>query len=313
MPRYTGEVTATRVADGIVAVDTMMANRAEVTSAYVVEGSEPALVETGPTTSFRSLADGLASLGLGPNDLAHVVVTHIHLDHAGGVGRVAEAFPRATVWVHERGAQHLADPTKLMRSAARVYGEERMRELFGPVEPVAAGRIRSVDEGDTILLGERRLDVLYTPGHASHHICLVDSATGALFTGDALGIHLPGAGELRPATPPPEVDVEQGVQSIERIRASARSLLLFSHFGPVLEVDELCRLAASRLRRWAGLVRDAMSETDDLDVIAQILSTATAGERPSDPEAADRYDLLSSPRMNAAGLLRYWQKRDESA
>jgi len=306
-------VTATRVADGIVAVDTMMANRAEVTSAYVLESSEPTLVETGPTTSFRALASGLASLGLGPNDLAHVVVTHIHLDHAGGVGRVAEAFPRATVWVHDRGAQHLADPTKLLQSAARVYGEERMQQLFGPVEPVAAGRIRSVDEGDTIPLGERRLDVLYTPGHASHHICLVDSATGALFTGDALGIHLPGAGALRPATPPPEVDVEQGIQSIERIRASARSLLLFSHFGPVVEVDELCRLAAVRLRSWAGVVRNAMSQTDDRDTVAQILSVATAGETPADPLIAERYDLLSSARMNAAGLLRYWQKRDESA
>ncbi len=107
--------------------------------------------------------------------------------------------------------------------------------------------------------------------------------------------------------------MEQGLQSIERIRASARSILLFSHFGPVAEVDELCRLAAARLRRWAGLVRDAMTETDDLERIAEILSVATAGERPPDPEAADRYDLLSSPRMNAAGLLRYWQKRDESA
>src|SRR5437764_10869100 len=129
-----------------------MAGRLRVTSAYLIHGSEPALIETGPSTSSEAVIAGLREVGMGPDDLAHVVVTHIHLDHAGGVGRVANHFPRATVWVHDRGAPHLADPTKLLRSAARVYGEERMRELFGPVEPVAAGRIRSVDEGDTSLV-----------------------------------------------------------------------------------------------------------------------------------------------------------------
>jgi glyoxylase-like metal-dependent hydrolase (beta-lactamase superfamily II) len=303
-------------ADGIIGVDTQMAGRSRLTSAYLLTGTQPALVETGPTTSVEAVTAGLETLGLGPNDLAHIVVTHIHLDHAGGAGRLAAGFPKATVWVHERGAPHLADPAKLVQSAARVYGPDRMRELFGPVDPVPSERLRSVADKDRISFGERSLEVLYTPGHASHHVALVDSTSEALFTGDALGIHLPDTRVLRPATPPPDIDIEQGVDSIERIRRRARGVLLFSHFGPVAEVDELCSLAASRLRRWADIVRDAMEETEDLDRITELLERRTAGEfegagsvgRPAD---VDGYEVLSSMRMNAAGLVRYWKKRAE--
>ncbi len=231
-------------AAGISGIDTRMGGRTTVTSAYLLEGEQPTLVETGPTTSVQAVLGGLEALGLGPADLANIVVTHIHLDHAGGVGRLAGTFTSAAIWVHERGAPHLADPTKLVQSAARVYGEDRLARLFGPVDPVPADRLHAVTEGETIALGQRSLTVMYTPGHASHHIALVDSESGALFTGDALGIHLPDDRVLRPATPPPDVDVELGVASIERIRERAESLLLFSHFGPVHEVDELCSIAA---------------------------------------------------------------------
>jgi glyoxylase-like metal-dependent hydrolase (beta-lactamase superfamily II) len=297
-------------ASGISGIDTRMAGRPTVTSAYLLYGEEPALVETGPTTSAEAVGSGLDALGLNPGDLAHIVVTHIHLDHAGGVGRLAERFPRATIWVHQRGAPHLADPEKLVASAGRVYGEERLQRLFGPVDPTPSDRIRAVSEGDTIRLGSRSLEVLYTPGHASHHVALVDSLSGAVFTGDALGIHLPDDRVLRPATPPPDIDVELGLESIDRIRKRARSVLLFSHFGPVSEVAELCAIAASRLRKWADIVRDALLETDDLDRIAELLDRQTASEfdgvTPVDPS---RYDVLSDMKMNAAGLARYWRKR----
>jgi glyoxylase-like metal-dependent hydrolase (beta-lactamase superfamily II) len=300
-------------AAGLTGIDTRMAGRTKVTSAYLVSAREPALVETGPSTSGDSVLAGLQSLGLGPQDLAHIVVTHIHLDHAGGVGRLAARFPTATVWVHERGAPHLADPTKLVASAARVYGEERMAELFGPVDAVPSGRLAAVDEGDSIALGDRQLDVMYTPGHASHHVSLADSRTGAVFTGDALGIHLPDTRVLRPATPPPDVDVELGVESIERIRKRAETFLMFSHFGPVEEVDELCELASKRLRSWADIVREAMEGTDDLARIAQFLADRTAPEFDDAPPGADleRYEILSGMDVNAAGLVRYWTKRRE--
>jgi glyoxylase-like metal-dependent hydrolase (beta-lactamase superfamily II) len=310
-PDATTPGTATRpVLPGIVAVDTRMAGRAGVTSAYLLEGDEPAIVETGPTTSSDAVTEGLASLGIGPDDLAHVVLTHIHLDHAGGAGTIARRFPKATVWVHHRGAPHLADPARLLDSAARVYGgEDQLLSLFGTMEPVPADRLRAIDEGDRLPFAG--LDVLYTPGHASHHVALHHAGTGAVFTGDALGIHLPGIDVLRPATPPPDVDVEAAVNSIERIRDRTGSVLLFSHFGPVEEVEELCRLAASRLETWAEVVRDAMRETEDIARIAEILTERTAAEFVTAPPDADldRYTVLGRMESNAAGLVRYWTKR----
>jgi glyoxylase-like metal-dependent hydrolase (beta-lactamase superfamily II) len=302
-----------QAADGITGVDTRMAGKTSITSAYLLHGAEPTLVETGPTTSAEAVTAGLDAIGLSARDLAHIVVTHIHLDHAGGVGRLVRQFPQATVWVHELGAPHLADPAKLLASATRVYGPERLARLFGPVDPVPPDRLRAVSDGDVIALGDRHLDVLYTPGHASHHVALVDSRSGAVFTGDALGIHLPDDRVLRPATPPPDIDVEAGLNSIDRIRERARSILLFSHFGPVKEVDELCSLAASRLRKWAEIVHDALLDTDDLDRVAELLARRTDSEFDGvDSVDPSRYDLLSDMRMNAAGLVRYWKKRAET-
>lgn len=302
------------VAGGITGIDTRMVGRYLVTSAYLLDGEQPTLVETGPATSSDAVLGGLASLGLGADDLAHIVVTHIHLDHAGGAGTLAERFPSATVWVSDRGARHLADPSKLVSSTERTYGAERARELFGQVRPVASERLRAVANGDAIPLGSRSLEVLYTPGHASHHVCLIDSATGALFTGDAMGVHLPDVGVLRPATPPPDFDVELAVDSIERIRSRAGSILLLSHFGPVSEVDHLCDLAARRIVRWSEIVREAMDLDDDLDRIAELLQRQGTSDYQEDADDAidlERYDLLSSVRMNAMGLIRYWRRRME--
>jgi glyoxylase-like metal-dependent hydrolase (beta-lactamase superfamily II) len=314
---FPGVARTFQAAPGIIAVDTEMGGREMVTSAYLIQAEHPALVETGPTTSVDAVLEGLGALGLGADDLAHIVVTHIHLDHAGGVGRLAGHFPGARVWVHDRGAPHLADPARLVRSAGRVYGEDRMRELFGPVDPVPGDRLAPLSDGDRVELGDRRLEVMYTPGHASHHVALVDSATGALFTGDALGIHLPDVRVLRPATPPPDIDIELSVDSIRRIRQRAGSVLMFSHYGPVEEVEEICELAETRLRKWAGIVREAMDETTELERVAEILRDRTASELmdvvpATDAEGLARYELLSSVEMNAAGLLRYWTKRAES-
>jgi glyoxylase-like metal-dependent hydrolase (beta-lactamase superfamily II) len=297
-------------APGIYAIDTVMCGRPRATSAYLVEAAEPTLVETGPTTSVQAVRAGLHELGIGRDDLAHVVVTHIHLDHAGGAGALSSHFPRATVWVHERGAPHLEDPGRLVRSAARIYGDARLRELFGTVHPVPAMRLRALADGDTVPLGDRSLEALYTPGHAGHHVCLVDSATGGVFVGDAVGVFLPDVRVLRPATPPPEFDLELAVASVERVRARRPPLILFSHFGPSREVDHLTALSIRRLRTWTGIVEAAMGETDALDAIVSRLRAGTASEvrgtgEASDDDAAGRYELLSSYEMNALGLIRY--------
>jgi glyoxylase-like metal-dependent hydrolase (beta-lactamase superfamily II) len=303
------------VAEGITGIDTRMVGRYLVTSAYLVTASEPALIETGPQTSSEAVLRNLDRLGYGPTDLAHIVVTHVHLDHAGGAGTVAQRFPNAAVWVSERGARHLADPTRLVESTARAYGADRMREMFGSVEPIAAERIRSLADGDTLPLGNRTLEALYTPGHASHHVALRDRTTGAMFTGDALGVHLPDVRVLRPATPPPDFDLELARASIERIRTRA-DLLLLSHFGPVAEVDHLCELAQRRLLDWSEDVRKALEAGEELDRVAEILERRGAAEYREDsgqPIDLERYDVLSSIRMNAAGMIRYWQKRAERA
>jgi glyoxylase-like metal-dependent hydrolase (beta-lactamase superfamily II) len=302
------------VASGITAIDTFYGGRERYTAAYLLDGGEPTIVETGPTTSVEPVVAGLERLGIGPDDLAHIVVTHIHLDHAGGVGVLAERYPRATVWVHERGAPHLADPMKLVASATMIYGEAEMARLFGEVRAVAPERLRSLADGDRIDLSGRTLDATATPGHAKHQVALLDSTTGAVFTGDALGIHPPDLPALRPATPPPDFDLEMAVDSIEHIRELAGDLLLFSHFGPVREVDRVCDLAVKRFRDWTEAVRVALDRGADLDEVVDVLERVAREDVETGAEAAldvGRFETLSSTRMNAMGIVRYWTKRRE--
>lgn len=307
------------VASGITAIDTFYGGRERYTAAYLIEAAEPAIVETGPGTSFEPVVAGLERLGIGATDLAHIVVTHIHLDHAGGVGRIARRFPNATVWVHERGARHLADPTRLMESVRSIYGAETAATLFGPVEPVAAQRIRALEDDARIELGGRELLAFHTPGHAKHHLAISDPTTGAVFTGDALGIHPPDAPVLRPATPPPDYDLELALASIERIRERARGgIVLFSHFGPVREVERICDLAAGRFRAWteaAGRVLERSEDPEALDEVMTALRELARTDAQTGAEAEldlQALETMSSIRLNAMGILGYWRRRREA-
>jgi glyoxylase-like metal-dependent hydrolase (beta-lactamase superfamily II) len=306
----------TAVADGITMIDTLLGGEPEFNAVYLVAAEEPAIVEAGPGADVALVLEALTSLGVGPGDLAHVVVTHVHVDHAGGSGALVEAFPTATVWAHERGAPHLADPTRLVASTARTYGEERMRELYGETLPVPPERLRAVSDGDRISLGDRALSALYTPGHASHHIALQDARSGAVFTGEAVGSHLPWADAYRPALPPPEVDVEAALTSIGSICARHPSALLTSHFGRIDDADEGCERAADRIRAWAEAVRRRLEADPDVDVdeLTEILRDQASREFLADSGSRidlARYDAIGSIRMNAQGLQRYWRKRWE--
>ncbi len=294
---------------GIIGIDTMMAGYENVTSAFLLEALEPTLIETGPASSAKAVTEALWGLGLAPEALAHVVVTHIHLDHSGGAGVLASAFPQATIWAHERGAPHLADPERLLRSAARLYGG-RLVELFGETMPVPSGRLRSIEEGDTIDMGNRHLNVMYTPGHASHHVSLQDSDTRAVFVGDAVGVHLPSVSQVRPATPPPEFDIELAIDSIRRIETQARGSIMFSHFGPTTAVADICDRAVEAIRRWGEVVRVALGSTDDDDEVAKILERETAPDLAGvSEEDRARFDILGSYAVTARGLARYWRGR----
>ena len=202
---------------------------------------------------------------------------------------MAARFPRATVWVHERGARHLADPSRLVGSATRVYGEERMASLFGPVEPVPAERLRVLDDGrsstsaaDRCSRSTRRVTHRTTWRSSTRRPASCSPAT-------RLGIHVPNLPVLRPATPPPEFDLELAVASIERIRAAAGSTLLFAHFGPIADVDRTCDLAVRRLNEWTDAVRGAMRSTSDLDEIVEVLPA----RRPARPSPAPRRNSIS--------------------
>jgi glyoxylase-like metal-dependent hydrolase (beta-lactamase superfamily II) len=306
------------VADGVRMIDTRMTGEPELNAVYLLEGEEPCLVEAGPGADLGLVLEALDSLGVDHGDLAHIVVTHIHIDHAGACGALSRRFGRATVWAHERGAPHLADPTRLVASTARTYGLDRMRAFFGETLPVDEGRLRALSDGDSIPLGDRALSVLHTPGHASHHIALHDTGSGAVFTGESIGSHMPWGPAYRPALPPPEVEVEMALASIELIRSRDPSSLLTSHFGPTPGVPEACDTAARQIRTWSETVRLRLEQDPECDTrtLAADLAALAADEfqqatgRPID---MTRYDALGSIGMNAAGLARYWRKRRERA
>src|SRR4051812_25197425 len=304
------------VGEGITAIDTVMANQRELNAVYLVEASEAALIEAGPGADHDRIVSALDVLGVGSDTLAHIVVTHIHMDHAGGVGALLERYTRATVWVHEIGARHLVDPERLVASTARTYGDDRMRTLYGTMVPSPADRVRAVTGGERIPLGDRSLTVVHTPGHASHHVALHDDRSGAMWTGEAIGSYLPWADCYRPALPPPEVDVERALASIAAMRSRRPATLLTSHFGPVPEAAEAFDRAGERIRSWSATVEAALRTDHDAtdDGLRTVLKQLAGSDFEADahrPIDLARYDALASIRMNAQGLARYWRKRWE--
>jgi len=294
-------------------IDTFMAGYSRITAGYLIRGDRPCLVETGTAPSAPLVRDALAGLGVGPADLATVVVTHIHLDHAGGTGDIAGMFPGAEVVVHERGARHLADPARLMASARSVWGDE-LDQLFGTLAPTPAERIRTVDRAGTIDLGGgRRLDSHYAPGHARHHVALIDSVSGDLYVGDAAGIYIPDTGDLRPLTPPPDFDLATALESLRTFAALRPARLLFSHYGPVDEVTETLDRSAEEINVWVDETRRAHDRGLDLDHAVALVAERTRQRYAvlrdeTDPAMAAKYDRTSSTAANVAGILHYLDK-----
>jgi glyoxylase-like metal-dependent hydrolase (beta-lactamase superfamily II) len=303
-------------APGVTVIDTGMTGQRELNAVYLIAAAEPCLVEAGPGADADAVVAALGELGIDPHDLAHIALTHVHIDHAGAAGELLRRFPRATVWVHELGAPHLVDPTRLLASTARTYGEERMRRFYGATLPCPADRLRVVVDGGEIDLGDRRLHVVDTPGHASHHVALHESAGGAMFTGEAIGSHLPWADCYRPAMPPPEADVERALDSIRRMRERRPSTLLTSHFGPIPDAEEGFDRGAERISSWSAAVRavleaDPAVEGDRLESLLRAQAREEYERDSGSPFDLGRYDAIGSIRMNADGLARYWRKRWE--
>jgi glyoxylase-like metal-dependent hydrolase (beta-lactamase superfamily II) len=245
-----------------------------------------------------------------------VVVTHIHLDHAGGAGDIAAMYPGAQIVVHQRGARHLADPSKLMASARLVYGDA-LDHFFGVLAPVPADRIMALDDIGTVDLGGgRRLDSYYSPGHAKHHVGLLDSGTGDLYTGDAAGVYIPDTGDLRPATPPPDFDLQVALATVRRFAELRPTRLLFSHYGPVTDVAQTLDRSAEEIRVWVEETRRARAAGLDLDhavamVVERTRARYAAFSPGVDPALAVKFDRISGSASNVSGIM-HWLDKTES-
>ena len=297
----------TEIGPGVIQIDTLLGGWHNVTAGYLIEGRAPVLVETGSQSSVDALLDALAELNVAPTDLAGIAVTHIHLDHAGGVGNVAKAFPNATVYVHEKGARHLVDPTKLVNSAAIVYGD-LLDTLYGRLDPTPSERVHVLEDGETIEIdANRTLTTVDSPGHAKHHLALHDSETGLLFAGDAVGVRLPDAGVLRPSTPPPDFDLEQAIVSLHKFAERRPTGVALAHFGLVPDPMETLVEAEEILRKWAEVAEAAWREDRD---IAAALDEAFGGELESvDPAHREKLETLNGIHSNAAGFRRWLDTR----
>ena len=299
-------------------IDVRMHGLIGITAAYVVRGRDAALVETGPQNPASDVLSALEGAGI--DELRFIVVTHIHLDHAGAAGLLAQRFPDSTVVVHDRGAAHLVDPSKLWASAARIYGG-RMEELWGGIEPVPSDRVKAVGDGGSVDLGGRVLTAVETPGHARHHHAWIDDGADVAFVGDALGVRLPDVGVNRPATPPPEFDLEAAIASIGRIRGLGVASLWPTHYGPTdagrnpVGPDEACDEAARALLQWAAWVRSAREQTrDPAEVVARVARESRAAlEARLDETALERLEQTTSHEMNVMGYMRAFEMEDAGA
>jgi glyoxylase-like metal-dependent hydrolase (beta-lactamase superfamily II) len=310
--RLDGAIEA--LGDDVFHIDTRMGGYTGITSGYLIRSSRPCLVETGTARSADLVVRALAELGIGPDDLATIVVTHIHLDHAGGVGDLAEVFPHAQVVVHERGARHLADPSRLVASAHRVFGPD-MDRLFGDLRPVPQDRLVTLAEVGEIDLGDGRvLAAFHNPGHASHHVGLLDSQTGDLYTGDAAGVYVPETADVRPATPPPDFDLALTLSSLRRMKDAQANRLLFSHFGPVTDVADTLERSEAELRSWVETVAAAHAVEPSLDHAIAMVREKDRERHPdfyADAARVAKFDELSGVGANVSGIIHWLDKQSD--
>ena len=283
-------------------------------ASYLLTGGErPALVEAGPASTFEALASGMREAGVEPEELRDVLLTHVHLDHAAGAGVLARVAPQARIHVHPRGAAHLADPSRLLASAARIYGD-RMDAMWGTILPVPRERIHTPADGEALRVAGRTLHALDTPGHAAHHLAFHDPEAGLVFTGDVGGIRLEGARHVRPPTPPPELDTPAWLRSIDRLRRLEPSRLLLTHFGGVDDAAWHLDDLAARLAEWTALAR-THAEAGDGALAAELRDRTDAElARAGAPcEVVRRYAESIPYEMMAAGLLRQTRRSGSSA
>ena len=299
------------IAGGLTYIDLDFLGRPRVIATAVVQGAAGvALVDPGPSTCLETLRSKLAAQGIGVRDIRAVLLTHIHLDHAGAAGSLVRENPDLEVHVHERGAPHMADPARLLASAGRLYGAD-MDRLWGEFLPVPAQNIRELRGGEQLDVAGRRFEVAYLPGHASHHVGFLDRSSGVALVGDTAGVRTGEALFVMPPTPPPDIDIDAWLASVEVIRGWRPSTLFVTHFGPHEDVTGHLDAFVEHLDALSGIAsRVVDGEGSDDDRLQAFTAEARLHlQRHLPPEEVDLYDFASPLTLGWLGLARYWRKR----
>jgi glyoxylase-like metal-dependent hydrolase (beta-lactamase superfamily II) len=308
--RYTtGSMLSTTV------LDTNWLGRPRSIAAVLLESDgHRAIIDPGPASALPTLRQHLDSRGIGVSDLNAILLTHIHLDHAGATGALIKENPNLEVYVHKAGMLHMADPSKLLASAERLWPGE-LGHLFGETLPVPFGNLRMLKGAETLALGGRNLEVVYTPGHASHHVSYFDSSDGTAFVGDTTGFHIDGEPFVVPLAPPPDIDLEIWNASLDAIAARAPARLFLTHFG--YSNDPAAHIAEYRqnLQRWSALAGKILRSTPDERGGLQAFVSAASSEiaRHVIGAEAEHYVFNCGLNLTWLGLRRYHGKRAEAA
>ncbi|MEO5353661.1 MAG: MBL fold metallo-hydrolase [Magnetococcus sp. XQGC-1] len=301
---------------GITRIDTGYVRRGFAACYLLVEAGEAVIIETGPRHAVPIILHALASKGVAPEAVRAVIVTHVHLDHAGGAGELLQHLPQARLLVHPRGLPHLLDPAKLQAGSEAVYGRARFQELLGGVHPAEPQRTMESRDNEIFSLPGRPLTILHTPGHALHHQCIWDPRSGGLFTGDAFGIsyRLFDRGEnmlLFPATTPVQFDPETSHHTLERLAALAPEWIFLTHFGRIPFASRLTERLHHLLDRYVALAhahREEAGAEGLIEALQQLFQEELARFAPEGMPEGGRDWLTMDCTLNAQGL-RAWLAR----
>jgi len=300
------------LAPGLDYVDVNFLGRPEIIATAVLRSAAGvALVDPGPSTSLSNLRAALERKGISFGDIRQLLLTHIHLDHAGGTGTLLREQPSIEVFVHERGAPHLIDPSKLLASAGRLYGDD-MERLWGEVLPVPRERVKTLAGGERIAAGGRELAVAYTPGHASHHVSYFDPASRVAFVGDTAGIRRGSGTYVMPPTPPPDIDLAAWRESERRILAWDPDTLFLTHFGPFHGARVQFQELMDRLADWSHIVRRLLADealTEPERERQFVEETSRDLRRIVGDSEAQQYNRSGRLDYSWQGLARYWRKK----
>jgi glyoxylase-like metal-dependent hydrolase (beta-lactamase superfamily II) len=299
------------LATGISYIDLQFLGTPHVIATGVIRGPDGiTLVDPGPSSSLAGLTEGLASAGIALAEVTTILITHIHLDHAGAVGTLVRRHPNLRVYVHAKGAPHMINPEKLLSSAARLYGDD-MDRLWGEVRPVPEQNLVILNDGERIEEGGRAIEVAYTPGHASHHVSYFARDAGVAFVGDTAGVRVIPGGDVLPPTPPPDVDLPAWADSLARIEQWHPETLFLTHFGPAAPVGPHLSTLRENLETTSGLVKTSLEhEGTDEQREAWFVEECRRGLRRRMSESdAHTYEVAGRFDLSWRGLARYWRKK----